>query len=186
MVWFPGRGSVRPGLDLLFDTRGLASQVAQVVQLGAPHTAAALDRDLGDARAVDRESALDALAVRNLAYRERGVETSIAARDDDAFIRLDALAIAFDHLDLHHDRIAGLERRYLARHALGIEFLDDVHRRLLRSRQRCRAAAAKILPTKSCARCRAARAGSAPAGAARCGPRSGSRASAGWRRDRPS
>src|ERR1700688_5066931 len=149
MVWFPERGSVGPGLDLLFDARGLAGQIAQVVQLRAPHTAAALDRNLGDARAVDRESALDALAVRNLAYRERGVETSIAARDDDAFIRLNALAIAFDHLDLHHDRIAGLERRYLAGHALGFECLNDVHRRLLKSPQSCRAAAAKILTTKS-------------------------------------
>src|SRR6202158_2825492 len=171
-------------LDLFLDARGFAGEIAQVVQLRASHTAAALDRDLGDARSVDREGALHTLAVRYLAHRKRRVEAAIAARDDHAFIGLNALAIAFDPLDLHHDRIAGLERRYLAGHALGFECLDNVHRRLLKSRPRSRAAAAKIPPIRPCARHRAAPGRSTPAVAARGGPRSALLASAGPRRDR--
>src|ERR1700722_17782888 len=133
--------------DLFLNARRFARQVAQVIQLRAAHTAAPLDCDLGDARAVDRESALDALAVRNLAHRERGVEAAVAARYDHALVGLHALAIAFDHLDLHHHRIAGFERRHLAGHALCFEYLDNIHRRLLSPRTPSRSASAKILPT---------------------------------------
>src|SRR2546421_4036482 len=113
-----------PASDLFLDPRGLAGQIAQVVELGAAHAAAALDGDLADRRAVGLEHPLAALAVRDLAHRERGVESAVAARDHDALVRLDTLAVALHHLDLHHHRVAGLEVRNLAGHALLLDFLD--------------------------------------------------------------
>src|ERR1700719_3204426 len=110
--------------DLFLDPRGLAGQIAQVVELGAAHVAAALDGDLADGRAVGLEHALDALAVRDLAHRERGVESAVAARDHDPLVRLHTLTVAFHHLDLHHHGVAGLEVRDLAGHALLLDFLD--------------------------------------------------------------
>src|SRR5580704_675203 len=172
--------------DLLFDARGLAGPIAQVIQLGAPYAATTLDRDLADARAVNREGALDAFTVRHLAHRERGIEAAIAARNHDALIGLHPLAVSFDHLDLHHDRVAGLECRHFAGHSLRIQRLNDVtHGHLLNSRQRQCAALAKTLPTMSCARDRAAPCQSTPADAATFDPHSASCASAGSRRDRP-
>src|SRR5215472_2158478 len=103
----------RANSDLLLDARRLACEVAQVIKLGAAHAAAALHHDVADRGAVGLESALDALAVRDLAHRERGVEPAVAARDHDAFVRLHALAVALDHLHLHDHGIAGLEVRYL-------------------------------------------------------------------------
>src|ERR1700722_5421839 len=118
----------RPGSELLFDPRGLARQVAQVVQLRATHAATTLDRDLADRRAVGLEHALDALAVRDLAHGERRVQSTVADGDDDAFVRLDALAIAFDDLHLHDHGVARLEVRDLAGHALFLNLLNDIHK----------------------------------------------------------
>src|SRR3984957_8526883 len=104
----------RPGSELLFDPRGLARQIAQVVQLRATHATATLDRNLADRRAVSLEHALDALAVRNLTHGERRVESTVADGDDDAFIRLDTLTVAFDDLHLHDHGVTRLEVRDLA------------------------------------------------------------------------
>src|SRR4051812_33835588 len=82
-----------PDLHLFFDAGSLAGQIAQVVELGATHVAATLDRDRADRRAVGLEHALHAFAVRNLADGERRVEAAVAARDDDALVGLHALAI---------------------------------------------------------------------------------------------
>src|SRR5665213_2245623 len=121
--------------DFFLDTRSLAGALPQIVQLRAPHAAAALDRDGGDARAVGLESALDALAVRDLAHGEGGVEAAVATGDDYTLVGLNPLAISLDHLDLHHHGIAGLEIRHRAGHALSFERLDNVtHCRFLVSR----------------------------------------------------
>src|SRR6185295_15081721 len=104
-------------LDLLFDSCCLARQIAQVVQLRAADTAPALDRDIADGGAVCLEHTLNALAMRNLAHCERRVESAIADRDHDTLVRLDTLAVAFDHLHLHDHGVAGLEVRYFPRHA---------------------------------------------------------------------
>src|SRR6476661_7487157 len=60
-----GSGLLRGGFRLrharllFLDASGLAGQVAQVVQLGAPHTATTDDVDVGQHRAVQGEDALD-------------------------------------------------------------------------------------------------------------------------------
>src|SRR6476661_7984291 len=57
------------GLPLL-DARRLAGEMAQVVELRAPHAATPDDLDVGQHGAVEREDALDADAVGDLADRE--------------------------------------------------------------------------------------------------------------------
>src|SRR5687768_12073376 len=98
-------------LHFLFDTRCLTSQIAQVVELRAADIAATLDRYSTNRRAVRLEHTLDALTVRNLAHGERRIESAVAARDDDAFVGLHTLTIAFLHLHFHDDRVAGREVR---------------------------------------------------------------------------
>src|SRR5690606_24070286 len=74
------RGPRRLASDLFLDTSGLAAALAQVIELRATHVAATLHLDVRDGRAVRLEHALDAFAVRDLAHRERRVETAIALR----------------------------------------------------------------------------------------------------------
>src|SRR4029079_4482301 len=96
---------------LLFDAGGFARPLAQVVELGAPDVAAALDLDRSDQRTVGLERALDALAARDLAHHEARVETAIALGNDDALEGLEALARALHHLDVDDDGIAGRKLR---------------------------------------------------------------------------
>src|SRR5580658_331765 len=110
--------------ELFLDPGRLAGQITQVVELRAPHVAAALHGDLADRRAVGLEHPLDALAVGDLAHRERGVEAAVAACNDDTLVGLHALAIAFHYLHLHHHGVPGLEVRHFTGHALLVDFLN--------------------------------------------------------------
>src|SRR6185312_3240028 len=100
------------GLDVLGDAARLAAQVAQVIELGAAHDALTDDLDFPDVRAVEREHALDALVEADLAHGERGVHAGVLAGDALAFVDLNALAVAFLHLEVHPERIARLETRH--------------------------------------------------------------------------
>src|SRR6476659_7050247 len=122
------------------DARLLAAQPAQVIELGAPHLAVADQLDRVDHRRVEREHALDALAVRDLAHGEVLVQPAAGAADTDAFIGLDAGALALDHLDVHQHGVARAEIRDVlaGRELLDLllfELLDEVHGACLR-RQR--------------------------------------------------
>ena len=75
---------------LLGDAGALAAQAAQVIQLGAADLAAAHDLDRVDHRRVEREHALDALAVGDLADREVLLQARAGAADADALVGLDA------------------------------------------------------------------------------------------------
>src|SRR5690606_11984421 len=112
--------------DLLFDARGLAREITQVVQLGTPHVAVPLHDDVADRGAVGLEHALHALPMRNLAHGKRGVEPTVAPGDDDALVGLHALAVALGDLHLHYDGVTRLEVRDLARHALLFDFADQL------------------------------------------------------------
>ena len=117
---------------VLGDAGRLAAAVAQVIELGAADLAAAHDLDGLDQRRVDREDALDALAVGNLANREVLLEARAGAGDADALIGLDAGARTFGDAHLDADRVARLE---FGERALGfdlgglfgLELTDDVH-----------------------------------------------------------
>src|ERR1700736_5533821 len=90
----------RRPLGLLDDAGRLAAQAAQVIELGAAHLAAAHHLDRIDHRRIEREHALDALAVGDLAHGEVLVEARAGAADADALIGLHAAALALDHLDV--------------------------------------------------------------------------------------
>src|SRR5665213_1755820 len=127
-----GDGGLRALALLLDDAGRLAAQIAQVIQLGATHLAAAHHLDRVDHRRHHREDALDAFAVGNLANGKTLVEAAAAAADADAFIGLHAGAIAFDHLDVDDQGVAGSEIRDRAGggqlvELLFFELLNKVH-----------------------------------------------------------
>src|SRR5262249_51641413 len=82
----------------------LADAVAQVVQLGPADLAGALHLDLGDARRVQREDALHALALHDPADSERLAQPLALAGDHHALEDLDALLAALQDALMHVDR----------------------------------------------------------------------------------
>ena len=89
----PFHGALRrrgAGVRALEDAGRLAATAAEIVELGATDLAAADDLDLGDVGRVDRENALDALAVGDLADSEALVDAGAGAANDDAFVGLQA------------------------------------------------------------------------------------------------
>src|SRR5690606_10426345 len=125
-------GRARPVLALLLDARRLAGAPAQIVQLGAAHAAAADHLDTRDLRAVEREDALHALAVADLAHGEARVDAAVAARDANPLECLHPLARPLHHLDVDAHGVARGELRdgpFLGprRDLLLFQFLKDVH-----------------------------------------------------------
>src|SRR5262245_23755999 len=117
-LWF---GEAFEGLGLLLasdllaldDASRLAAAAAQIIELGAAHPAAAYHLDRVDQRRMDREDALDALAVGDLAHGEVLVDPTTSAPDAHALIGLHARALALDHLDVDAERVAGTKIRHL-------------------------------------------------------------------------
>src|SRR5690606_7254775 len=79
----------------LFDAGRLAAAVAQVVKLRAAHGTVTHDFDAVDNLAPEREYALNAFAVADLADGEAFVDAGTGACCADAFVSLDTLALAF-------------------------------------------------------------------------------------------
>ena len=69
----------------------------------------ALHHDAFDRRGIELERTFDAFARGDLANDERGVETAVAAGNDDAFEGLKTLARAFDDIHVDDDGVAGAE-----------------------------------------------------------------------------
>ena len=126
--------------DRVLHARGLALQIAQVVQLRAADLGRTRHFDLLDRRRVQREDALDALPERDLADGERRARAAAMQADDDAFEHLNALLVAFAHLHVHLDRVARLHRRPFGQLRL-LDQLNRAHRssqvRSALSRQDC-------------------------------------------------
>src|SRR5262245_36559920 len=93
-------------LGAVLHARRLALQIAQVVELGAAHARRLGHFHLLDRRRVQRKNALDPLAERHLAHRERRAGAAAMNADDDALEDLDALLVAFAHFHVHLHRIA--------------------------------------------------------------------------------
>ena len=127
-----GFGASWRAVGALGDARRLAAPIAQIIELGATHLAAAHDLDRIDHRRMDGEYALDPFAVGDLADGEALLQAAAAAGDADALIGLDAAALAFGDLDVDDDRVAGGEIGDWAGGAelgglFGLQRLDDVH-----------------------------------------------------------
>src|SRR5262249_49479840 len=121
------------GAVLLLDDAGrLAAQIAQVIELGAAHLAAAHHLDRVDHRRQHGEHALHALAIGDLAHPHALVDAAAGPADAHAFIGLHAGAIAFDHLDVDDHGVARRETRNLLAggklvELLFLELLNEVH-----------------------------------------------------------
>jgi len=79
------------------------------VELGAADFAFVRDLDLGDTRSVQRENALDSLAVGNFTDGESGVDAAAALGDDETCEDLDALLAALNHPAMHLHGVADVE-----------------------------------------------------------------------------
>src|SRR5262249_53341322 len=116
----------------LGDTRLLAAQTTQIIELRAPHLASAHDHDRVNHRRIEWEYALHAFAIRDLADCEVLVDPAARAADANAFVGLHAGFVAFDHLDVDKKGVTRLKvgnfltgRKFLD--LLFFELLDDVH-----------------------------------------------------------
>src|SRR5215212_6223530 len=78
-------------LALLFDARGLAPELAEVVELRTTDPAMAFHLDAVDRRRVEGEHALHADPARDLPHREHLARSAALARDHHALKDLDAL-----------------------------------------------------------------------------------------------
>src|SRR5262245_15660987 len=109
------------------NARRFSGQLAQIVELGAPHVAARGHFDPVDARRMDRKGALDADPVRHLAHREGGADAPAALADHDPGEHLHALLLTLDDLDVHTHGVAGLEVGHVALQLLALDRLDRIH-----------------------------------------------------------
>src|SRR5262245_40132108 len=116
----------------LGDAGGFAAAAAQVIELGAADAAAAHELDRVDHGRIEREHALNAFAVGDLAHREVLVEAVAGAADAHALISLHTGALALDDLHVHDDRVARSEFRNVLAGGqlfdlLVLELLYEVH-----------------------------------------------------------
>src|SRR5690606_18716934 len=93
----------------LLDAGGLALQTAHVEQAGAANLAEAADLDGREAGRLERENTFDGDAVGDLADGEGRRHAAAATLDHDAREGLHALLVAFDDLEVHGDRVTGVE-----------------------------------------------------------------------------
>src|SRR5487761_1320430 len=105
-------------------TGSLATQPAQIEQLGAADLGGADLLYLLDHFAVERKDALHALAKTHLADGETALR-AILARNYDTLKGLNAFFVAFFDLDLDANRVAGNERRQVGALKLGSQTLHD-------------------------------------------------------------
>src|SRR6478672_7868879 len=118
-------------LDLaLLDPRGLARGGAQIVELRAAHASTANDVQIADHRAVNREDALDADAVGDLANGERLAHAAAAPCDAHAFERLEPLLFPFLHSHVHAEGVTRAKGRNVRAEIFLLGFDEYMHRAL--------------------------------------------------------
>src|SRR5205085_1260988 len=93
----------RRSLATFLDPRGLPLQIAQEIELGAPHPTTPDHRDALDDGRVQREDPLHADPVGNLADREGSADALAVQADDLALEGLDALLVLLADPDVHLD-----------------------------------------------------------------------------------
>src|SRR5687768_6126868 len=111
----------------LLDARGLAGEVAEIIELRAAHLAAAHDDDVAEHRAVEWEDALDADTVRDLAHGERLADAAAALGDAHALERLEPLLLPFAHAHVHPEGVTRPEWRDVAAGPLFLRFDEGMH-----------------------------------------------------------
>lgn len=112
---------------LLFDLRGLAHLIAQVVELGATNLTATGDLDLLDLGRVHRERALNTHREADLADRECLTGGFAMAADDITLKDLDPLAVALSDPVVNLYVVTRAEIRHVLLDVLGLYRAYDVH-----------------------------------------------------------
>src|SRR5205809_7751092 len=108
----------------IFQASRLATESAQVIQFRAPYLRRAHEINFIYHAGALRENSLDALAEADFAYRKAGLRPT-AARNDDAFERLQALFFAFFDLHLDANGIARPEVRQVGALGLGKKLFNN-------------------------------------------------------------
>src|SRR5258708_15435765 len=89
--------------------RFFAFAAAEIIQSRATGFAFGLDLDLGDARRINRENALDPFAVGNAPHGEHFIQTATLTTDHDSGKDLDSLLISLDHASMHANAVSNFE-----------------------------------------------------------------------------
>src|SRR5210317_777536 len=110
------------------DTCSFTLQIAQVVELGATHTANHHHFNPVNARSVQREDSLNTHAVGHFAYGEGRTDTIVVTLDADTLKNLDALFVTFSDLNMHTQCIPRLELRDIFSHIFHADVINNVHR----------------------------------------------------------
>ena len=107
--------------------RTLALAIAKVIQLGTTSGSSGFNLNLRDTRGVDRENALDSFAITNPANRQRRVQESAFATNDNPRENLYALFLAFLNNGMNADAVANIEGGDFLLHLFLVDFLDNGH-----------------------------------------------------------
>src|SRR5580692_1234857 len=102
----------------------LATQRAEVVQLGAPNLGGTQQLHLVDHARALRENTLDALTEADLAHRKAGLRTS-RTRDHNPFKSLSTFLVAFLNLDVYADGVARNKLRKVGALGFSQQFFND-------------------------------------------------------------
>src|SRR5208337_525615 len=111
----------------LAQSRCLAPQLAQIVELRAAHPAGTNHFDPIDNGRVQGENAFHSLAEGGLANREGGVIPGSPLADDCAFEDLNSFLVTFFDFDVHTHGISGLERGQVFFHLQLFNLFERVH-----------------------------------------------------------
>src|SRR5450432_679693 len=114
----------------LLDPRSLAGGGAQIVELRATDAATADDVHVAEHGAVDREDALDADAVGDLANGEGLADAAAALGDAHALERLQPLLLTFLYTHVHAQRVARAEGRNVGAEEFLLGLNEYMHRAL--------------------------------------------------------
>src|SRR6476661_5050910 len=125
-----GRGAISSALALLPDAGRLATQRAQIVQLGAAHPSPANQLDRGDRGTVHRKEALYPHTRGDLADGEHLADPAAPLGDDHPFERLQPFLVTLANPDHDAHRVSGIEWRNVRAQALTGKFCQSFHGRI--------------------------------------------------------
>src|SRR5512143_1968882 len=121
------RPSAPDRLALLLDLRGLATEIAKIVQLRTADVAPGHDLDLGDDGGVHGKGPLDADTEAHLAHGEGLAHAPALSTDHHPLEDLDTLAVALDDAYMHLERVARPEVRHVAAQGCRVDAVQGVH-----------------------------------------------------------
>lgn len=115
-----------PLLSDFFEFCRLTGALAEIVKFGSSDFAVADDLEVVDFRRVDGESSFDADAVGYATNGNGFADSAVFECDDDAFVRLKSLFVAFFDFDEDFDFVTDSEFGKICFHTFFFESVDNV------------------------------------------------------------